>query len=421
MGTEGNWGPPIIILTAVFLAIVLFVLACRIFTRVWIVHAFWWDDFTIILAVLGTTIGAALDFVEVHYGFGKHQQFLSAYQILQFRKYTYGEWIQTFFTLMWTKVSICLFLIRLPSSKALKRPLQCTVAFLIFSNTICTTILIMQCQPLHAAWDSNGRCMSVAAMEALVLTQAIISVVSDFAFAFLPIFFLWRTQIDFRTKIGLWILMGLGVLTGFFCLVRTVINNQSFPEDATYGGIVNWVWRLFEVSIGIIAACIPTLRPLYPWLKRRIKGDSNNMSVDPNIHFPLSDKPQPWMENVREAKHARREEIDGAAAASAAMANGGKASAAMTNERKNGSPVAIPANGGGTKTKSPHRYSLSTPQAHRDTLGEELLREGIINIKTSDGPDQNTDVQKHEKPAKADTALGLEMHKYGIDDDSLLV
>ncbi|KAI4102224.1 MAG: hypothetical protein LQ339_004749 [Xanthoria mediterranea] len=360
MGTEGNWGPPIIILTAVFLAIVLFVLALRIFTRVWIVHAFWWDDFTIILAVLGTTIGAALDFVEVHYGFGKHQEFLSEYEIRQFRKYTYGEWIQTFATLMWTKVSICLFLIRLPQSKALKRPLEWTVAFLLFSNTICTTILIMQCQPLHAAWDDDGRCMSTEAMEALVLTQAVISVVSDFAFAALPVFFLWRTQIDFRTKVGLWVLMGLGVLTGFFCLVRTVINNQSFPKDVTYGGIVNWVWRLFEVSIGIIAACVPTLRPLYPWLKRR------NMSVDRNIRFPLSDKPQPWIENAEEAKHARRGEIND------------------------------------------HR------DTQRDTLGEELVREGIIN---TDEPDQNdilpADIQRN-KPEKADTALGQEMHKYGI-------
>lgn len=261
---------------------------------------------------------------------------------------------------MWTKVSICLFLIRLPQSKALKRPLQWTVAFLLFSNTICTTILIMQCQPLHAAWDDDGRCMSTEAMEALVLTQAVISVVSDFAFAALPVFFLWRTQIDFRTKVGLWVLMGLGVLTGFFCLVRTVINNQSFPEDVTYGGIVNWVWRLFEVSIGIIAACVPTLRPLYPWLKRR------NTSVDPNIRFPLSDKPQPWIENAEEAKHARRGEIND------------------------------------------HR------DTQRDTLGEELVREGIIN---TDEPDQNdilpADIQRH-KPEKADTALGQEMHKYGI-------
>ncbi|KAL9616628.1 MAG: hypothetical protein Q9204_008557, partial [Flavoplaca sp. TL-2023a] len=361
---------------------------------VWIVHAFWWDDFTIILAVLGTTIGAALVFVEVHYGFGKHQQFLSDHEIRQFRKYTYGEWIQTFATLMWTKVSICLFLIRLPQSKALKGPLQWTVAFLLFSNTICTTILIMQCQPLHAAWDDDGRCMSLSAMEALVLTQAIISVVSDFAFAALPVFFLWRTQIDFRTKIGLWVLMGLGVLTGFFCLVRTVINNQSFPEDVTYGGIVNWVWRLFEVSIGIIAACVPTLRPLYPWLKKRIKG--GNMAGDPNIRFPLSDKPQPWMENVEEAKHSRREEISGATTGS-------------VNENGNGSGSRH------GKSRSPQPRT-DRRGANRDTLGEELVREGIIN---TDEPDRNTvlptDVQKH-KSDRAVTTLGQEMHKYGIDD-----
>lgn len=293
---------------------------------------------------------------------------------------------------MWTKVSICLFLIRLPQSKALKRPLQWTVAFLLFSNTICTTILIMQCQPLHAAWDDDGRCMSLSAMEALVLTQAIISVVSDFAFAALPVFFLWRTQIDFRTKIGLWVLMGLGVLTGFFCLVRTVINNQSFPEDVTYGGIVNWVWRLLEVSIGIIAACVPTLRPLYPWLKKRIKG--GNMAVDPNIHFPLSDKPQPWMENVEEAKHSRREEISGA-------------TMATVNGSGNGN--------GHAKSRSPQPRT-EHGGANRDTLGQELVREGIIN---TDEPDQNTvlpaHVQKH-KPAKAETALRQEMHKYGIDD-----
>ncbi|KAI4177643.1 MAG: hypothetical protein LQ343_000106 [Gyalolechia ehrenbergii] len=287
MGDKGNWGQPIIALTAFFLAIVIIVLALRIFTRVWLVHSFWWDDATIILAVLGTTIGAALDFVEVHYGFGTHQRFLTPHELEQFRKYTYGEWIQTFATLMWTKVSICLFLIRIPQSRALKRPLQWAVAFLLFSNTILTVLLIMQCQPLHAAWDDDGRCLSLSAKEGIVLTQAVISVVSDFAFAALPIFFLWRTQIDVKTKIGLWVLMGMGVITGVFCLVRTVINNQSFPTDESYGGIVNWVWRLFEVSFGIIAACIPTLRPFYTWVKKKYRGENTKES---NIKFPLGGK-----------------------------------------------------------------------------------------------------------------------------------
>lgn len=110
---QGNWGYAILALTIAFLVLVLIFLFLRIVTRVWIVHQFWYDDAAIILAVvsgsqrylpftllttkqLGTTIGAGLDFVEVNYGFGKHQQFLSPHNLQEFRKYTYGEWVCTF-------------------------------------------------------------------------------------------------------------------------------------------------------------------------------------------------------------------------------------------------------------------------------------------------------------------------------------
>ena len=49
---EGSWGPAILGLTIAFLVLVLLALSLRIVTRVWIVHSFWWDDFTIILAVV---------------------------------------------------------------------------------------------------------------------------------------------------------------------------------------------------------------------------------------------------------------------------------------------------------------------------------------------------------------------------------
>ena len=305
---EGNWGTPMAVLTAVFLVIVIAVLALRIFTRIYIVHHFWWDDFTIILAVLGTTIGAGLDFKEIHLGFGKHQQFLSQDNLLEFKKYTYGEWIQTFATLMWTKVSICLFLLRIPNSRPLRVPLQWAVAFLLFSNTILTTLWIMQCQPLHAAWDGEGTCMSRGGLQGIVLAQAIISVVSDFVFATLPILFLWRVQVDFTTKAGLWLLMCLGFITGAFCLVRTVLNDESVPLDATYTGIVNWVWRLFEVSIGIIAACIPTLRPLYGYVMKKIRGEKD---LDDNIRLPSSFKQNAWTETIEDARGSGNDEEKG--------------------------------------------------------------------------------------------------------------
>ena len=44
--------------------------------------------------------------------------------------------------------------------------------------------------------------------------------------------------------------MGLGVIVGACCIVRTVLNFQSIPLDSTYGGIDNWFWRLFEVQLG---------------------------------------------------------------------------------------------------------------------------------------------------------------------------
>ena len=49
---EGNWESPINGLTTFFLVVVIVFLLLRLFTRIWIVRAFWWDDFTIILAVV---------------------------------------------------------------------------------------------------------------------------------------------------------------------------------------------------------------------------------------------------------------------------------------------------------------------------------------------------------------------------------
>ena len=288
-------------------------------------------------------------------------------------KYTYGEWIQTFATLMWTKVSICLFLMRLPHSKALLLPLQYAVAFLLFSNTILTVIWIMQCQPIHAAWDNRGTCMSREAKEGIILAQAVISVVSDFAFAAFPILFLWRVQIDLKTKIGLWLLMCLGFITGACCLVRTVLNNQSVPLDGTYDGIINWLWRLFEVQIGIIAACIPTLRPLYLWATRRVGGDTQGL--DTNIKFPLTNE----IENVGEGKG-------------------------------NGNDTAVTDLDHGHENKHIHGHG----HQGKDNMTDDLIREGIIGSHPMDKSVRMDSA--HPEEAGEDPRLEDEMHKYGIDD-----
>ena len=264
---------------------------------------------------------------------------------------------------------------RLPNSKLLRLPLQCAVAFLLFSNTILTVVWIMQCQPIHAAWDDRGTCMSREAKEGIILAQAVISVISDFAFAAFPILFLWRVQIDLKTKIGLWVLMCLGFITGACCLVRTVLNNQSVPLDGTYNGIINWLWRLFEVQIGIIAACIPTLRPLYLWVMRRIGGDTHGL--DTNIKLPLTNDPQSWVEKVGEGT--------------------GNGNDTAMNDLDLG-----------------HDHILGNGHQRKDTMTDDLIRDGIL---VSDPVDTSVRMDSaHPSEAKEDPRLENEMHKYGIDE-----
>lgn len=66
--------------------------------------------------------------------------------------------------------------------------------------------------------------------------------------------------------------MGLGVITGSLSIVRTVLNGQNVAPDTSWDSLTNWYWRSWEVFFGIVAACIPTLRPGYKWLRARIRN-----------------------------------------------------------------------------------------------------------------------------------------------------
>ena len=111
---------------------------------------------------------------ETHLGFGRHKVFLTPHQIQEYKKYTFGEWIQTFATLMWTKVSICLFLLRIPVQPHFVRPLQAALVFLILSNVVLTVLWIVQCRPVAAAWNDriDGKCFSKRQRECIIFAQA---------------------------------------------------------------------------------------------------------------------------------------------------------------------------------------------------------------------------------------------------------
>ena len=125
---------------------------------------------------LGSIVGAGLDAPEFHYGLGRHQWYLTDYQFKEFQKYTFGEWIQTFFTLMATKVSVCLMLLRISPNRRINRPIQSLVGFLILSNIVLSLVWIFQCIPVDAAWDckkqETAKCYTQGQLQRVIISQA---------------------------------------------------------------------------------------------------------------------------------------------------------------------------------------------------------------------------------------------------------
>ena len=86
----------------------------------------------------------------------------------------------------------------------------------------------------------------------------------DLALALLPITIIWNLQLDWHKKLGLSTLMGLGV----FAFICAVIKTSKLPElnaraDITFITVSLWIWTANETNAIILAASIPTLRPLY--------------------------------------------------------------------------------------------------------------------------------------------------------------
>jgi hypothetical protein len=112
---------------------------------------------------------------EIHYGFGRHKYELSQEASAQYLRYTYGEWIQTFQTLMLTKVSICLFLLRIVISRTFVHSLWSLIGMLIISNFVLTFLWMAQCRPLWLTWESPmqpGSCFTELQLRQIILAQA---------------------------------------------------------------------------------------------------------------------------------------------------------------------------------------------------------------------------------------------------------
>ncbi|KAL8879910.1 MAG: hypothetical protein Q9198_002572 [Flavoplaca austrocitrina] len=236
-GGDKNRGSIILALDGVIFGISWSMVLLRLGTRSWITRNLGWDDATIFLAALTNSVGLAFYVCMVLYGLGRHKYYLSHYDLKMFLKWDYLDWVQAILTLAISKISICLLLLRLSQFSKLKEGLYWLIAFIFVTHLPLIVLLIVQCRPVEKTWNTivDGKCFSKNMIANILIAQGVFSILTDFIGAAFPILLLWNVKIMIGSKVAIWLLMGFGIV--------------------------------LEVNFGIIAACLPIMKPLYAYLR----------------------------------------------------------------------------------------------------------------------------------------------------------
>ncbi|KAL8746408.1 MAG: hypothetical protein Q9190_001582 [Brigantiaea leucoxantha] len=130
----------------------------------------------------------------------------------------------------------------------LSRFIWTLIAFVAASHVVQFIIYMIACRPVAKTWDPR-----IHGLGAF----------TDIVCALVPICVVGRLQMNFRTKLALCILMGLGASTAGAAIAKAVTLKGLFQKDASWTIVTPAIWTVMEHYVGVIAASLPILRPLF--------------------------------------------------------------------------------------------------------------------------------------------------------------
>ena len=142
--------------------------------------------------------------------------------------------------------------------------------FLAAFTISCAGTLIFNCGTKVAAnWDfelrttGQAKCFSNQTFTNIGIFNSSINIATDVLFALLPVPIVWSLQTNLRTKLTLVFILSLGLFACVASIIKTVAQAHVLGDpDWTFHDTF-FMWNNIEFNIGILAASLPSLRPLF--------------------------------------------------------------------------------------------------------------------------------------------------------------
>ncbi|KAH6647487.1 hypothetical protein BKA67DRAFT_662274 [Truncatella angustata] len=274
-------GPTVMSVAIVFGIMTLIAISLRLWARIFLVKHIGSDDILICIAALLSWSFMAVTIAAVQHGLGQHIEAALAQENNNLTAYAQVVWLSSIFynaTLGFIKISVLALYMRL-GDRTLRRLALVMVGVVCCQAGGNVLAAIFQCTPVQAAYDqtiTDKKCINI---NAFYLANAAVNIFTDLLTYTLPIKLIINLQIPQRQKIGLGVILCLGLFACISSIVRiTFIPQMLVSEDATYVISGAMYWSVIELNIGILAASIPSMKPIASRYMPRLLGSSYNKS-----------------------------------------------------------------------------------------------------------------------------------------------
>ena len=117
--------------------------------------------------------------------------------------------------MMFIKLSIAIFLLRLAVTNRYIWILRISSTVVVIWSIAIFFYDLFQCTPVKAQWDfsiQSKRCVSGTSFTSAAYSISVMTILTDWLYALLPIFMIWSVQMTVQTKFTVGIILSLGIL-----------------------------------------------------------------------------------------------------------------------------------------------------------------------------------------------------------------
>ncbi|EPE07941.1 integral membrane protein [Ophiostoma piceae UAMH 11346] len=179
------------------------------------------------------------------------------------------------------KISICANLIRIAVQRRYIYPLYAVSILSIAMTVMAFIVVFVQCIPFQASWTGQGKCAAVNVIIIPTYVFSSVNILVDWTVAILPAFILWNLQLRRRLKILCFAILSVGVLASIATIVRMpYVPSYASNDDKLYKLANVILWTVIELSLGIIAGSLPSLRKFFKKLAEDNSSRDDSYGTD---------------------------------------------------------------------------------------------------------------------------------------------